>query len=96
MNTEEFERLGQLLADKGVVHEAFELLADLRQNEQELQAEIANMRPVVEAARKIEHNLTRLQSFDEMSDEEFFEAISGISNLGQLVRAVRKMGNSNG
>lgn len=89
MTKEEFERVEQLI--KG-----FELLTDLRRNEQELQAEIANMRPVVEAAKKIEHSLTMIQSFDKMSDEEFFEAISGISNLGQLVRAVRKMGNSNG
>jgi hypothetical protein len=30
---EQFERLSQLMADKGVRHEAFELLADLRQSE---------------------------------------------------------------
>ena len=33
MNQSDFERLSQLMADKGVVHEAFELLADLRMSE---------------------------------------------------------------
>jgi hypothetical protein len=33
MNQSDFERLSQLMADKGVRHEAFELLADLRQSE---------------------------------------------------------------
>ncbi len=30
----DFERLSQLMADKGVRHEAFELLSDLRQSEE--------------------------------------------------------------
>ena len=33
MNQSDFERLSQLMADKGVRHEAFELLADLRMSE---------------------------------------------------------------
>ena len=33
MNQSDFERLSQLMADKGVRHEAFELLADLRISE---------------------------------------------------------------
>ena len=33
MNQSDFERLSQLMADKGVKHEAFELLADLRHSE---------------------------------------------------------------
>ena len=33
MKQSDFERLSQLMADKGVRHEAFELLADLRQSE---------------------------------------------------------------
>ena len=33
MNQSDFERLSQFMADKGVRHEAFELLADLRMSE---------------------------------------------------------------
>ena len=33
MKQSDFERLSQLMADKGVRHEAFELLADLRMSE---------------------------------------------------------------
>ena len=37
---EQFERLSNLMIDKGVVHEAFELLADLRQSEKVAKQEV--------------------------------------------------------
>ena len=40
MNQSDFERLSQLMADKGVRHEAFELLADLRQSERVAKQEV--------------------------------------------------------
>jgi len=40
MNQSDFERLSQLMADKGVRHEAFELLADLRQSEMVAKQEV--------------------------------------------------------
>jgi hypothetical protein len=36
ISQEDFERLSKLMADKGVIHEGFELLADLRQSERKL------------------------------------------------------------
>ena len=40
MKQSDFERLSQLMADKGVRHEAFELLADLRQSEMMAKQEV--------------------------------------------------------
>jgi len=40
MTQKQFERLSKLMADKGVAHEAFELLADLRQSEQMAKEEV--------------------------------------------------------
>ena len=37
---EQFERLSSLMCDKGVIHEAFELLADLRQSERAAKQEV--------------------------------------------------------
>ena len=37
---EQFERLSSLMYDKGVIHEAFELLADLRQSEMVAKQEV--------------------------------------------------------
>ena len=40
MKQSDFERLSSLMTDKGVVHEAFELLADLRQSEKMMKEKV--------------------------------------------------------
>ena len=43
MTQKDFERLSELMARKGVIHEAFELLADLRQSEQLAKEEVQSI-----------------------------------------------------
>jgi len=52
MTQKDFERLSELMAQKGVIHEAFELLADLRQSERLAKEEVLSIKNSVMDALK--------------------------------------------
>ncbi len=73
---EQFERLSNLMIDKGVVHEAFELLADLRHSE------LLAKQEVVAVTNSVVLALEGLADFEDLPVSEL--------NYLQVIRKLRR------
>lgn len=76
ISQERFERLSELMANKGVVHEAFEILADIRQSEKDNYENLQTLR----------FNIVKTLREGNCKDYEGFNA----SNLN-FIKCIRKL-----